>query len=52
MGGWPLVEMEGLWLWHGCDHYADYFQTTSIPSRLLLRPQATFLTAPLGGQVL
>lgn len=27
MGSWPVVETEGLWLWHGCDHYADYFHT-------------------------
>lgn len=27
MGSWPIVEMEGLWFWHGCKHYADYFHT-------------------------
>lgn len=43
-----------LWRWKGCGSGmgSTTMQTTSIPSRLLLRPQATFLIAPLGGQVL
>lgn len=50
MEGWVGL----LWRWKGCGSGmgATTMQTTSIPSRLLLRPQATFLIAPLGGQVL